>query len=199
MTQNRDAPAYQEYAANLLARREFRAMSLPERGLLYTLRLEFWVNGPFTCDASVLAKILGFPPAEIASLLPAVLVKPFFEVSEGLITCPELENYHLHLVERKARQSKGGKQGASKTNTKRKQDKNNESGDESSTPPSRTQVPRRAPRRGSVESLVQKSTDQNSKNQLTGVDLSTPTWSDDDNDDAAAVCSASQYAAAKGR
>ena len=39
MSQNRDAPAYQEYAANLLARREFRAMSLPERGLLYTLRL----------------------------------------------------------------------------------------------------------------------------------------------------------------
>lgn len=195
MSQNRDAPAYQEYASTILSKMEFRTMTLQERGLLYTLRLESWANGRFPSDASSLAKILGLPLEEITSVLLAVLVMPFFEVTDGLITCPELEEYRQHLVERNARQSKGGKRGAAMTNKKRKQDKNNESGDESSTPPSRTQAPRRAPRRGEVESLVQHSTDQNSKNQLTGVDLSTPAWSDDDSP----VCTASEYAAAKGR
>lgn len=44
MSQNRDAPAYQEYAATILAQLSFRTMTLQERGLLYTMRLECWVN-----------------------------------------------------------------------------------------------------------------------------------------------------------
>lgn len=59
MTQNRDAPAYQEYAAALLARLPFRTMTLQDRGLLYTMRLECWVNVRLPNDHNSLAKVLG--------------------------------------------------------------------------------------------------------------------------------------------
>ena len=42
--QNRKPPAYQEYAATILAQLPFRAMNLQDRGLLFTMRLECWVN-----------------------------------------------------------------------------------------------------------------------------------------------------------
>jgi len=195
MSQNRDAPAYQEYAASVLADLRFRLLPLIARGLLYTMKMECWVNRRLPADPVSLAFILGLLEIEVAEALPAVL--PFFAQADGYITCPELDDYRQHIEDRKQKQSTGGKAGAEITNAgKKKGSKDRVSSVDASTPPSRTQVPRRAPRRGGVESLVQKSTDQNSKNQLTGVDLSTPTWSDDDD---AAVCSASQYAAARGR
>jgi len=40
MTPNRTAPAYQEYAASMMARLEYRTLTLPQRGLLYSMRLE---------------------------------------------------------------------------------------------------------------------------------------------------------------
>lgn len=47
-------PAYQEYAADMLSNRHFRMMTLQQRGLLYTLRLECWVNGSVPCDLTSL-------------------------------------------------------------------------------------------------------------------------------------------------
>ena len=44
MAQNRTPPAYQEYAASVIANGDYRVLSLAERGLLYTLKLECWVN-----------------------------------------------------------------------------------------------------------------------------------------------------------
>ena len=39
MTPNRTAPAYQEYAASVMAKTQYRVLSLTERGLLYTLSM----------------------------------------------------------------------------------------------------------------------------------------------------------------
>ena len=47
MAQNREPPAFQEYAAAMMAKTDYRLMSLAGRGLLYTMRLECWVN--LTC------------------------------------------------------------------------------------------------------------------------------------------------------
>ncbi len=57
MSQNRKAPAYQEYAATIMAQLSFRTMSLQDRGLLYTMRLECWVNMRLPNNHNDLAKV----------------------------------------------------------------------------------------------------------------------------------------------
>ena len=159
MSQNRDAPAYQEYAATILAQLPFRTMTLQDRGLLYTMRLECWVNVRLPQSHNDLAKVLGLPVAEVAGSLAAVM--PFFEVAGDFIISPELENYRAHLADRKSKQSQGGKRGSAITNGKRNRPTNGVDVGLSSTPPSTS----RQPRRGRGESLVKSSTEKPSQNQ----------------------------------
>jgi hypothetical protein len=114
MAGNRTAPAFQEYAANMMAQFEYRTLTLSQRGLLYSMRLECWVNQFLPQQPEILARILGFDPAEIAAELPYVM--SFFEVENGRITSPELESYRAHLDGIRERQAQGGKAGAAKTN-----------------------------------------------------------------------------------
>ena len=65
MAQSRDAPAYQEYPANFMARIQYRVMSLAERGLLLTLRHECWVNKQVPADPRTLARMLGYEVNEV--------------------------------------------------------------------------------------------------------------------------------------
>jgi len=114
MAQQREAPAYQEYAASMMARTAYRVMSLEARGLLYSLRLECWVNGSVPADPRTLARVLGYPPEQIEAALPEVL--PLLRITDDVIRCPELDDYRDHLDERRQRQSDGGRAGAAKTN-----------------------------------------------------------------------------------
>jgi hypothetical protein len=107
--QNRDAPAYQEYAAAMMAKIEYRTMSLAARGLLYSMRLECWVNDQLPADPEMLAKVLGFASDEIKTALPEV--QSFFANVGGFLISPELDNYKIHLAEGKKRMSAGGKKG----------------------------------------------------------------------------------------
>lgn len=159
MSQNRDAPAYQEYAATILAQLPFRTMTLQDRGLLYTMKLECWVNVRLPNDHSSLAKVLGLAVAEVTGSLAAVM--PFFEIVDGFIISPELENYRAHLTERKIKQSQGGKRGSAITNSKHTHPAKAASKGVPSTPSSTSRLPRRD--RG--ESLVQPSTEKPSQNQ----------------------------------
>ncbi len=159
MSQNRDAPAYQEYAATILAQLPFRTMSLQDRGLLYTMRLECWVNVRLPHSHNDLAKVLGLSVAEVADSLAAVM--PFFEVVGGFIISPELESYRAHLVERKSKQSQGGKRGSAITNGKRKRPAKALVDVASSTPSSTSRVSRQ----GKGKSLVQPSKAKTSQNQ----------------------------------
>ncbi len=153
MTQNRKAPAFQEYAASMLASMSFRLMSLQERGLFYTMRLECWENIQLPAPVHKLAKFLYCDVDHIQKALTDE-VKSFFIEKDGFYTCPELDNYRKHLEERKAKQSQGGKQGAAMTNAKvnkpRKATNTSDSGKSSSN----SQVPHRV----GIESLVQSST-----------------------------------------
>lgn len=119
MAQNRDAPAFQEYPASMMARLPYRAMSLAGRGLLYSLRLECWVNRCVPADPRTLAKVLGYECTEVENALHEVM--PFFTVENGALYCPELEDYRNHITSIREKQSQGGKQGAAKTNGKRHQ------------------------------------------------------------------------------
>jgi len=163
MTQNRDAPAYQEYAATMLAQIPFRTMTFQDRGLLYTMRLECWVNGRLPSNNTELAKVLGMQISEIAQSLPAVM--PYFEIVEGFIISPELNSYRAHLADRKLKQSKGGKQGAAITNGKSKRPANALFDGDSSTTPTTSSSNSRPPRRGKGESSVQSSAAKPSQNQ----------------------------------
>jgi hypothetical protein len=136
MTQNRQPPAYQEYAATMLADIKYRLMSLAERGLMDTMRRECWVNGGLPANPGPLAKILHYDQAEIEAALPAVM--PFFAVERGVMVCPELEHYRIHLAEARERQAAGGRRSANKRKTEQGK------GD-SSNPASTLQAPSKQP------------------------------------------------------
>ena len=114
MAQNREPPAYQEYAASMMARTDYRVLSLEGRGLLYTLRNECWVNGKLPADSATLARVLGYPSDQVERALSEL--RPFFEAVDGCLRCPELDDYRAHLDDRRERQSAGGRNGAKKTN-----------------------------------------------------------------------------------
>lgn len=142
----------------MMARTGYRAMSLGARGLLYTLRLECWVNGELPASPELLARVLGFPPDQIVGALSEL--RAFFTFDGGMIRCPELDDYRAHLEERREKQSKGGRAGAAKTNSVR-------SGSRTGNPTGKPRAPR--------ESLVQNSQVQNSKDQRSNVsDLRDP-------------------------
>ncbi|MDP2225624.1 hypothetical protein [Nitrosomonas sp.] len=167
MAQNRKAPAYQEYAATILAQIPFRTMTLQDRGLLYTMRLECWVNMYLPNNHIDLAKVLGVPVAEVMASLPTVM--PFFEIAGDFIICPELEDYRTHLTDRKFKQSEGGKNGSAITNSKRSRNAKVRDEDSSSTPSSNlstnsTTTPQ-VPCQGELESSVQSNTEKPNQTQ----------------------------------
>ena len=151
MAQNRKPPAFLEYAATILANREYRLMPLAERGLLYTIRLECWENKQVPAPHYELAKYIGCDVAEVKSALTD-RVKSFLYEIDGSLTCPELDNYRQHLDERRLKQSTGGKDGATITNAKKKAAKDTNFKEEIDSGNSQ------APRRASDESLVKSST-----------------------------------------
>lgn len=155
MSQNRDAPAFQEYPAEMLSKLYFRELTLLERGLLYTLRLECWVNQRLPADPLALARILGLNVEDVVGAMP--VLHSFFEVAEGVLRCPELDDYRAHLETRKTKQSEGGKRGSAITNKKRGRSKKPADTGDSSTSSSTPTTDPRISRRGQVESLVQQS------------------------------------------
>jgi hypothetical protein len=145
----RPPPAFQEYAAPMLASMPFREASLAARGLLWTIRLECWVNGKVPADPRRLARVLGVSD-DLTPLLAEVF--SFFDVEREHMTCPELEGYREELNDRRARQSAGGKSGAEKANeAKKSKPSANPSGNSSGS--------------SRVLSTEQDSTEQTSQNQ----------------------------------
>lgn len=174
--QGRKPPAYQEYAASMLANRDFRIMSLAERGLLFTLRMECWENDHVPARITELARYLGCETAEIEKLLTE-RVKTFFNEEEGSLFCPELDDYKKHLQEKRERQKKGGEIGAAITNAKRNKSKSGANTGGKSKPSSNLQLPRQV----GEDSLVKQNSDKQSKTQSLDVEVNDPWIKDYDN------------------
>lgn len=113
----RNPPAYQEYAASMLSNPAFRLLTLDERGLLYTLRLECWANFKVCSSVEDLATILNLDVHRVRRALSSVM--HFFEEVDGSLHCPELDMYRLDLERRRQRQSMGGKKGAATSNSQK--------------------------------------------------------------------------------
>jgi uncharacterized protein YdaU (DUF1376 family) len=113
----KDVPYFQLYAANFLSNRQFKLMSLDERGILISIYMECWVNLSVPIEPAELAKCLGFSQQEASRAL-TTQVKSFLIEKEGSYISPELEGYREKFMEGRRKQSEGGKQGA-----KRKKEK----------------------------------------------------------------------------
>jgi hypothetical protein len=118
MAQNRKAPAYQEYAASMLANKNFRLMTLQERGLLYSLRLECWENKQIPSIEIELAKYLGCEVGDLQSAFTDK-VKSMFSISGNYLTCPELDDYRQHIESIRLSKSQGGKNSANQRKAKK--------------------------------------------------------------------------------
>lgn len=113
---HRDSPpGYLEYASSFLSNRDFRMMTLAERGLLMTARFEAWVNGSVPAANEELAQYLGISLSEI-EVARTDRVERQFSIVGGEIRFADLDAYRDKLTElRAARQG-----GAAKTNAKKK-------------------------------------------------------------------------------
>lgn len=114
----KEPPAFQCYASNIIADKNFRLMSILERGLWMTMYLECWPNKSIPANPEDLAKYLGFSEIDVqAGLTERVL--SFFGKKNNDLICPEHEEYRTKLHKRSEQKSEGGKLGS-----KRKQERN---------------------------------------------------------------------------
>ena len=120
ISQNRPAPAYLEYASNVLANAIFRGASLEAKGLLYQLKLECWANADCVpSNPNLLSKYLGVSVDDLSAYFPEI--EKFFTTDAGWLRCKELDGYRAYLAQCRKKQSEGGKKGAAKTNAARSQ------------------------------------------------------------------------------
>lgn len=115
-------PAFQEYAAQALTAESFRLLTLPERGLLMTLRYYCWCNDSVPADPEQLARALGLPESEVREhFTPAV--RSFLEPAEDAPTrliCPALVRQMERLMLRREAQAQSGRDSARKRREKGK-------------------------------------------------------------------------------
>jgi len=112
----RQPPAFQEYAADLLALEAIRTMSMAERGLLATMRWACWVNDELPADRRQLARVLGVDLRTLRAHLTRQ-VCAFFAPKPGdesRLICPELAEQKLRLIARRERLSEAGREGREK-------------------------------------------------------------------------------------
>ena len=113
----KDVPYFQLYAANFLAKREYKLMGIEERGLFISIYMECWVNLSVPADPEELAKYLGFSSDQIKNGLTKRVMSFLIQIDGNLIA-PELEGYRENFFAQRKKQSEGGKDGARKKKEK---------------------------------------------------------------------------------
>jgi uncharacterized protein YdaU (DUF1376 family) len=114
----RDQPYFPLYCANLLADFNYRSMNLIERGLLLSLITECWHNGKVPEDKNDMTRYLGCEISEIEEALTEKVFFFFFKES-GFLKNREVEMEKEKILNRRSKQSEGGKIGQ-----QRKKEKN---------------------------------------------------------------------------
>ena len=113
----KDVPYFPLYAANILASRPFRVMTLEGRGLWITLMMECWVNGGVPSDLREMAKFLGLSAEEV-SRADAALDTFSLDKESSQIFSQELEGQRQKFLSSREGKSKGGKLGAERKKEK---------------------------------------------------------------------------------
>jgi len=117
----RNPPAFQCYASDEQASEKNYSLTLPERGLLHSMRCAIWVNGSISKDPRVIALAIRSPLEEVQPALTQRVLEHFETDPRDpqRLVSRELENQRTNLLERRANQSQGGRVGATKTNATR--------------------------------------------------------------------------------
>ena len=113
----KDVPYFPLYAANFLASRPYKLMSLQQRGLWISIYMECWVNGSLPADLNETAKLLGFPALEVEQSILQLLYS-FVEEVDGQLISKELEEYRQGFLDKREKQRLGGIQGAANKKAK---------------------------------------------------------------------------------
>jgi hypothetical protein len=110
-------PYFPLYAANFLASKPFRMMSIEERGLWITIQMECWVNGSVPSDLKDLAKYLGVSDDEVQRCFTQKQLS-FLQKVGGELKSPELDEYRQGYLAVREKQRIGGIEGAERKRQK---------------------------------------------------------------------------------
>jgi len=110
-------PYFPLYAANILASKPFKMMTIEERGLWITIQMECWVNGSVPSDLKDLAMYLRFTPDELQCWFTQNQFS-FLQKIGNELKSPELEEYRQGYLAAREKQRIGGIQGAEKRRQK---------------------------------------------------------------------------------
>lgn len=113
----KEVPYFPLYAANIMASRPYKLMSLGERGLWISITMECWVNGGVPSDYMEMGKILGFSKTEIENYFSKYQTAFFEKVNDQFVS-KELNEYRAGYEERREKQRLGGKKGAERKKEK---------------------------------------------------------------------------------
>lgn len=123
------SPTFQVYAFDLMAKRDYRLMTLAERGLLLTMWCECWANSEIPAEPNELAAMLG-KQGEVQGALTSKVIAFFERTKPGTFLSPDLETYREYVLDQRERMSKGGSKGGKKRAEKERLSR------EASSPPS---------------------------------------------------------------
>ena len=107
----RDVPYFKCYAENIMARRNYRAMSLSERGLWISIYLECWPNQYTPSDTKELALFLGKDETSVQTAFTERVLS-FFRIDNDKLVCPELEELREDFFQEREKRRLGGIKGA---------------------------------------------------------------------------------------
>lgn len=110
-------PSFQEYPADFLGNRDWRTLSLAQKGLLQIMRFECWTVGNVPADIDDLAFCVGITAEELVPLMTPRVMKHFTK-HDGHYTCESLDKYKAYLIERREKMAEGGRKGGKKTQAK---------------------------------------------------------------------------------
>ena len=113
-------PFFPLFAANFLASKPFRMMSIEERGLWITIQMECWVNGSVPSDLKDLAKYLGVGHDEVQRSFTQKQLSFLQKVGDELKS-PELEEYRKNYMDNREQKRLGGIEGARRKAEKERQ------------------------------------------------------------------------------
>lgn len=116
----KDVPYFPLYAANTMASKPFRLMTLEQRGLWITLMMECWVNGGVPSDLGEMAKFLGLSVEEVSRSFTDLQTFSLDKQGSQIIS-NELEEQRQKYLSSREGKSKGGKLGAERKKEKQRQ------------------------------------------------------------------------------
>src|SRR4051812_202294 len=100
------APAFQDYAADMLADSRFAMMSAAAVGVFYRLKLQAWLDGSVPADVKAVARLVREDAAVVSAIWPEVL--PMFEELDGRLIYPPHEEQRAKHAAWRDKSRQGG-------------------------------------------------------------------------------------------